>query len=95
MEGGLIRNKKIRLAHKYEDIVSLENLCLAWREFIRGKSKQKDVQAFAYNLMDNIISLHEDLANKTYQHGGYKERRICDPKSRLIHVAPVCDRLLL
>ena len=59
-----------------------------------GKKKQHGVADFRRNLMDNIIALHEDLANKTYVHGGYKERHIWDPKHRLIHVAPVRDRLL-
>ena len=58
------------------------------------KKKQLDVVVFRHALMDNIIALHEDLANKTYQHGGYKERHIWDPKHRLIHVAQVRDRLL-
>ena len=92
--GGLNRIKKIVLPHKYEEIISLENLCLAWQEFIRGKRGKKDVRVFARNLMDNIIALHEDLANKTYEHGGYQSFRICDPKPRHIHKASVRDRLL-
>jgi len=52
------------------------------------------VQEFSRNLLDNIISLHEDLANKTYQHGGYHSFYINDPKRRHIHKASVQDRLL-
>lgn len=44
--------------------------------------------------MDNIFSLHEDLKNKTYKHGGYKAFKINDPKPRDIHKASVRDRLL-
>ncbi len=44
--------------------------------------------------MDNIISLHEDLANRTYLHGGYEAFKISDPKPRDIHKASVRDRLL-
>ena len=82
------------MAHRFEDIISLENLCLAWEEFVPSKKKQSGVGDFRRNLMDNIIALHEDLASKIYQHGGYKERHIWDPKHRLIHVAPVRGRLL-
>jgi len=89
--GGVTR---IRLEHKFEDIISLENLFCAWQEFIRGKRGKPDVQLFARNLMDNILALHEDLANKTYVHGGYHSFRICDPKPRHIHKASVRDRLL-
>lgn len=82
------------MVHKYEDIISLENLLEAWEEFIRGKRGNYHVQRFARHLMDNIIALHEDLANKTYVHSSYRERHIWDPKHRIIHVAPVRDRLL-
>lgn len=92
--GGVTGNKKIRLTHTFEDIIALENLCLAWEEFVKGKKKQTGVADFRRNLMDNIIALHEDLANTRYVHGAYKERHIWDPKHRLIHVAPVRDRLL-
>ena len=44
--------------------------------------------------MDNILSLHYDLKNKTYTHGGYSAFNISDPKPRNIHKASVRDRLL-
>jgi len=44
--------------------------------------------------MDNIIQLHQDLANHTYNHGSYQAFRINDPKPRQIHKSLVCDRLL-
>ena len=80
--------------YTYEDIISLENLLAAWREFVKGKRKKLDVQEFGLRLMDNIISLHEDLRMKTYRHGDYQAFRIYDPKPRNIHKATVRDRLL-
>ena len=44
--------------------------------------------------MDNILSLHQDLANLTYKHGEYQAFNINDPKPRNIHKASVRDRLL-
>lgn len=44
--------------------------------------------------MDNILALHNELVNKSYQHGGYKHFKISDPKPRDIHKAPVRDRLV-
>lgn len=67
---------------------------MAWQEFVKGKKSKSDVQIFTHNLMDNIVSLHEDLANKTYQHGGYESFYVNDPKRRHIHKASVRDRLL-
>ena len=80
--------------HSYQDIISVENLLEAWREFLRGKRKKVDVQEFQQNLMDNVFDLHTDLKNKTYKHGLYHAFNISDPKPRNIHKASVRDRLL-
>ncbi len=85
---------KIQLRHKFESIVSIDNLLEAWKEFIRGKRNKKDVQEFSLHLMDNIITLHQDLASRAYHHGGYQAFNISDPKPRNIHKAIVRDRLL-
>jgi RNA-directed DNA polymerase len=78
----------------YEAIISLENLLQAWNEFRRGKRKKLDVQKFERELADNILTLHEDLKNQTYRHGGYHHFKISDPKPRDIHKASVRDRLV-
>jgi retron-type reverse transcriptase len=80
--------------HEHNDIISVENLLLAWKEFKQGKTKKDDVQEFEIRLMDNILSLHNDLKNKMYAHGGYKYFVVNDPKRRDIHKASVRDRLL-
>jgi len=85
---------KRQFTHSFDEISSLENLFTAWQEFYCGKSSKKDVQQFAVNLIDNIVSLHEDLANKSYKHGGYENFAISDPKPRQIHKAQVRDRVL-
>ena len=82
------------LSHKFENIISVSNLLEAWQEFIKGKRNKKDIQVFSFNLMDNILSLHNDLKNHTYKHGGYQCFKISDPKPRTIHKASVRDRLL-
>ncbi len=78
----------------FEELVSIENLLEAWREFLRGKKGRRDVQQYSLKLMDNIISLRHKLVNKTYCHGNYHAFNICDPKPRNIHKASVQDRLL-
>lgn len=92
--GGRIRGMKIRLTHKFEDIINLKNLLEAWQEFLLGKRKRKDVQEFRTKLMDNILDLHHDLVYHKYEHGGYKAFKVYDPKTRNIHKATVSDRLL-
>src|SRR3989344_2708448 len=80
--------------HDFENIISIENLLAAWKEFVRGKRKKKDVQEFSRELMDNIITLHENLKSGNYHHGGYYAFKISDPKPRDIHKATVQDRLV-
>ena len=92
--GNLYRMNRIQFNHNYEHIISLENLLGAWREFMKGKRRKLDVQEFSLRLMDNVISLHNDLRAKTYRHGSYRAFRISDPKPRNIHKASVRDRLL-
>jgi len=78
----------------YNDIISLDNLLEAWKEFLKSKRNKKDVQEFQYQFSDNIISLHNKLKNKIYIHDGYYAFNISDPKPRSIHKATVRDRLL-
>lgn len=80
--------------HCFEEIISVENLLEAWREFLCGKRGKHDVQKFGLMLMDNILTLHADLANRIYYHGLYHEFNINDPRPRRISKATVRDRLL-
>jgi len=78
----------------FDEIISLENLFLAWDGFKREKRNKSDVQKFEYNLEDNIFQLHQELKTKTYQHSNYQSFYIQDPKLRRIHKAYVKDRVL-
>jgi retron-type reverse transcriptase len=93
--GGTLRGMaRICFTHAYDDIISVENLLAAWKEFLVGKRKKTDVCEFQYRLADNINDLHFELKNKTYRHGGYYAFNISDPKPRNIHKATVRDRLV-
>ncbi|MDD4283240.1 MAG: reverse transcriptase/maturase family protein [Bacilli bacterium] len=85
---------KKKLIISYQDIISTENLLLAWQEFSVGKRSKKDVIEFELNLADNILHLHQELASGIYKHGGYHDFFIADPKLRHIHKARVRDRLI-
>ena len=75
---------KIMFQGKFEDIARVENLLEAWWEFIRGKREKRDVQEFSLRLMDNIFSLHRELINHTYRHGGYQAFNISDTRKDVI-----------
>ncbi len=91
---GATRERGFGLRHSFNNITSVENLLISWREFLKGKKKRKDVAEFSLNFMDNIFALHTELTDKRYQHGGYKAFKINDPKVRDIHKASVKDRLV-
>lgn len=78
----------------YNNIISVENLLDAWKEFVRGKRQRADVQEFQRHLMRNIFDLHCKLSTGTYHHGPYQHFKINDPKPRDIHKASVRDRLM-
>lgn len=82
------------MIHGYKDIISLENLYLAWEEFVKDKRSKYDVIEFSIYLSKNIFDLHLDLKNKVYKHSQYESFSINDPKPRNIHKAKVRDRLL-
>ena len=85
---------KIQLCHNFGNIIYIDNLLEAWREFAKGKRNKPDVQEFSLKLMDNLFILREDLSSGNYRHGGYKSFSISDPKPRNIHKTSVRDRLL-
>lgn len=78
----------------FGQIISAENLFLAWEEFKLGKQSKADVIKFEYQLEENIFNLHRELSAGRYRHGPYHAFYITDPKQRLIHKASVQDRVL-
>jgi len=52
------------------------------------------VQAFAFNLEENIFNLHQELLEKQWQPDHYQAFYVRDPKLRHIHKASVRDRVL-
>jgi retron-type reverse transcriptase len=78
----------------FEEIISSENLFLAWDKFKSDKQRKRDVQQFEWRLEENIFKLHRDLKYRRYKHGTYTSFYIQDPKRRHIHKATVRDRVL-
>lgn len=78
----------------FEQIISLENLFLAWREFRRGKRDKRDVQLFEFNLENNLFQIHQELLAGIYQNDPYISFCITDPKLRRIHKASIRDRVV-
>ncbi len=78
----------------FYEVISVENLFSAWREFAKGKRRKPDVARFEVSLEDNIIKLNEELASDAWRPDPYVAFSICDPKPRRIHKASVRNRVL-
>lgn len=78
----------------YKELISVENLFIAWEEFKHGKLKKRDVMEYERHLEDNIFKLHSGLKPQTYSHQPYVTFHINDPKHRIISKATVEDRLV-
>lgn len=77
-----------RIGNLYEKIISLDNLRLADERARRGKLRSYGVQTHDKNREQNIITLHEELKNKTFKTSEYDTFTIYEPKERLIFRLP-------
>ncbi len=78
----------------YEEVVTFENLNLAFKSFLRRKSNKKDVNLFYFKSGDQLFDIFKDLKNNSYKHGPYTNFKIVDTKTRLINKATVIDRIV-
>jgi RNA-directed DNA polymerase len=78
----------------YREVISLENLILAWKRARKGKTKKSDVKEFEKNLASNLKLLHNELKYKIYRPEPLKTFVICDPKTRKISKSAFRDRIV-
>jgi len=83
-----------RHGYLWEQLVSFENIFVAFRKAIRGKGYRPYALQFIQNLEHNLIELQHSLITKSYQPGGYRTFFIYEPKKRMISEAPFTDRLM-
>ncbi len=80
--------------HLWRDIVSFENIHLAFRKAARGKRSRSSIGALEFHLEENLVELRQELISGAYQPGGYTSFVVHDPKRRLIWAAPFRDRVV-
>ena len=73
-----------RYGNLYNKICDIKNLYKAELRARRGKSKNKEIIEFIENLDSNILSIYNELANKTYTTSEYIHFIIYEPKERKI-----------
>ncbi|MBI2044576.1 hypothetical protein HYT23_00805 [Candidatus Pacearchaeota archaeon] len=78
----------------YPEIYKLSNLILAWRKARKGKTKKNYVIEFEKDLIKNLLDLHEELKNQTYNPKPLQTFILRDPKTRKISKADFRDRIV-
>lgn len=84
-----------RLGNIYEKIISKDNLRVALHNACRGKSTYASVRHIKKHVDEHIDALHEMLKNEEYTVAKYREKKIYEPKERLISILPLYpDRII-
>lgn len=77
----------------YRQIVSWDNLLLAYAKASKGKRGKANVALFEHRLEENLLQLQDELSRQTYRPRGYVSFHIHEPKTRIISAAPFRDRV--
>lgn len=83
-----------RLGGVWQQLVSFENLLLAFTKARRGKRRRNSVALFECNLEKELLQLQHELISGTYCPGDYRQFTIYERKPRLISAAPFRDRVV-
>jgi retron-type reverse transcriptase len=78
----------------YSQVLTWENLELAYRRARKGKRASAPAAAFEFDRERNLTELRQELRDKTYCPGPYHSFVIHEPKRRLISAAPFRDRVV-
>lgn len=83
-----------RHANLYTRIITFENLLNAAKKSMRGKKSKNSVITFNFNLEAELILLHQQLVDKTYQPRPYSQFEVIEPKVRKICSSDFRDRVV-
>lgn len=77
-----------REGNLFEKIIDLDNIRLASKKAMRGKSSQEGVKKFLLNEEENILEIQRILKEKTFTTSEYKKFEVFDGKRREISQLP-------
>ena len=80
--------------HLYNEIISFENLIVAWQNARKGKTGKSYVIEFEKELFCNLMALHYELEYKTYRPRELVTFILRDPKTRVISKSDFRDRIV-
>jgi retron-type reverse transcriptase len=88
----------IFMGNKYDNliqkVVENDNLIKAYKQARKGKRLKNEVLLFKEHLQFNLQQIKNDILNKTYKIGNYREFKIYYPKERNISALPFRDRVV-
>ena len=81
--------------HLWEKLITKENFELAYKNSIKGKSKQQQIIEFNKNKEENLEAVRQLVISGQFTTSEYKEKIIYEPKQRTIYKLPYCpDRIV-
>ena len=78
----------------FNQIISYENVRLAWLKSRRHKTSKNVVKNFSKNVNKNLLIVQKNLKSKPAILSSYSQFTIYEPKERLISVVPFIDRVM-
>jgi len=78
----------------YDQIYDFGNLHQAYIHARKGKRYRIEVMKFTNRLEENLLNIQNELIQKTYTVGRYREFFVNEPKKRLIMALPFKDRVV-
>ncbi len=78
----------------FNQIISYENVRLAWLKARRHKTSKNVVKNFSKNVNKNLFIVQKNLKSKPAILSSYSQFTIYEPKERLISVVPFIDRVM-
>lgn len=81
--------------HLWDTFISKENFEIACKKSQKGKKKQKQVIEFNLNYDENLEKVRQLVISGNFHTSPYKEKKIYEPKERIIYKLPYCpDRIV-
>lgn len=78
----------------FDQIISRENMHLAYLKTRRGKRASNSYLQFKEYALLNLADLRDEIASGAYELGEYRDFMIYDPKPRMISALPFRDRVV-
>jgi len=79
----------------WEQFISRENFALAYKNSIKGKSRQKQVIIFKQNAEENLEKVRLLVAEGKFHTSEYRMKTVHEPKERIVYILPYSpDRIV-